>query len=75
MNVCECMNIDTTSITKRATGLYIYINADKVGSSELSDKAPDFTEFAKVKFYVKEDLLEILLVSYSTQNSIFQGIP
>ena len=30
-------------------------------------KCSDFTEFAKVKYYVKEDLLEILLVSYSTQ--------
>lgn len=46
---------------------FLYIYANKVGSSELSDKAPDFTEFAKVKFYVKEDLLEILLASYSTQ--------
>ena len=73
------MSIGTISITKRATGFYIYIYiythththiyicTNKVGSSELSDKASDFTEFAKVKYYVKEDLLEILLVSYSTQ--------
>lgn len=42
-------------------------SSNKVGSSEPSDEVPDFTEFAKVKYYVKEDLLEILLVSYSTQ--------
>ena len=53
--------------THTHTHTHIYICTNKVGSSELSDKASDFTEFAKVKYYVKEDLLEILLVSYSTQ--------
>lgn len=57
------MSIDTISITKRATGFYILTKLAVVKYQTrllISQSLPRSN-------IIKEDLLEILLVSYSTQ--------